>query len=82
MITQNGQPSGQTPLRTPVRDKLNINQPEDMDPAMFENFEQVRYYIQESVEGDMDLVSRNPKFVACRQQRRSTVPLFSASWKV
>ena len=43
MITQNGQPTGQTPLRTPVRDKLNINQPEDMDPAMFENFEQVSF---------------------------------------
>ena len=41
MITQNGQPTGQTPLRTPVRDKLNINQPDDMDPSMYENFEQV-----------------------------------------
>ena len=47
MITQNGQPvpTGQTPLRTPVRDKLNINQPDDMDPAMYESFEQVRIYI-------------------------------------
>ena len=44
MITQNGQPipTGQTPLRTPVRDKLNINQPDDMDPGMYESFEQVR----------------------------------------
>lgn len=40
MITQNGQPTGQTPLRTPVRDKLNINQPDDMDPSLYENFEQ------------------------------------------
>ena len=41
MITQNGQPSGQTTLRTPVRDKLNINQSDDLDPSMYENFEQV-----------------------------------------
>lgn len=53
MITQNGQPTGQTPLRTPVRDKLNINQPDDMDPSMYENFEQadMRIHLKRGLAG-------------------------------
>jgi hypothetical protein len=34
MITQNGQ-LGVTPLRTPMRDKLNINQGDDFESGSF-----------------------------------------------
>ena len=75
MITQNGQPTGQTPLRTPVRDKLNINQPEDMDPAMFENFEQVRSYTQESVEKVIWTSTRGKSRLCCMQTAKAQARL-------